>query len=241
MTGTPDHEHPVSTAAPTHPKADLADWNRGLNRTHAMAGMRARAGRIVNGIEARRRKLVVERVLRHAPQTVADVGCEDGWIAEGYVDGVSHLTLVDLDPDVLAASPLGARPNVSTLRADATDAAALHAGLGARALDMIVLSALLEHLPAPAAALRALAPSLRPGGRFVIYLPADGPILFAKSVLKRTGLGGLIRGLSLEPAPGHLHRFTRRDVARLVRPFGEIEELTFDPVCLGYLCVVRKA
>ncbi len=230
----------VSTSATTLPQTDLTDWNRELNRTHAMAAMRARAGRVVNGIEARRRRLVVDRVLRHAPRAVVDVGCEDGWIAEGYVDQIGALTLVDLDTDVLAGSTLAANTHVRMLTADATDASALRAGLGHDAADMIVLSALLEHLPRPETALHALAPVLRSGGRFVIYLPADGPILFAKAVLKHSRLGSLIRGLSLEPAPGHLHRFTRRHVARLVRPFGEVEELTFDPVCLGYLCAVRK-
>ncbi len=228
----------MSASAPT---ADFATRNRELNKTHAMAAMRARAGRIVSGIEQRRRRLVADRVRRLAPGVVVDIGCEDGWIAEAYVQHVGRLILADLDADVLANSPLHGHPKVHTLVADALQPDALQTELGARGADVIVLSALLEHLPDPHAALAALAPQLAPGGRFVIYLPADGPILFAKALLKRSRLGGLVRGLSLEPAPGHLHRFTRRDVARLLRPHGVIEELCFDPVCLGYLAVVRRA
>lgn len=230
--------HAVSASAPA---PDLVVRTRELNQTHAMATMRARAGRIVNGIENRRRRLVAERVRRLEPEVVVDIGCEDGWIAGGYVDAVRRLVLADLDAQVLAAAALRDHPKVTTVVADALDPAALQDELGTRGADVIVLSALLEHLPQPDAALRALSALLAPGGRFVIYLPADGPILLAKSLLKRAHLGNLVRGLSLEPAPGHLHRFTRRDVARLLQPFGTLEELTFDPVCLGYLAVVRRA
>lgn len=242
-----DAQAPEATPAPG---SDLQAWNQALNQTHTMAAMRARAGRIVTAIEDRRRRLVVERVLRHRPEIVVDVGCEDGWIAEGYVAGVhaqaaGRVVLADLDPDVLARTVLGRHPSVDTVVTDATAPDALKAHLGPRGADVIVLSALLEHLPDPAAALRALAPLRAPGGRFVIYLPADGPILFAKRVLKATRLGQLVRGLSLEPAPGHLHQFARKDVARLLGVLTQqgdiVEEIVFDPACLGYIAVVRRA
>lgn len=214
-----------------------------------MSQMRARAGIVVNRIEARRRGLVAERVCRLRPKVVADVGCEDGWIAESYVDAVARLFLCDLDPRVLEGSALLERPHVRALACDALAPAPLAEALLSETLlaeegspggaDIIVLSALLEHLPEPHLALAALRPLLAPGGRFVVYLPADGPILLAKRVLKHARLGGLIRGLSLEPAPGHLHCFARRDVVRLLRPHGQIEEITFDPLCLGYIAVVR--
>jgi SAM-dependent methyltransferase len=225
------------------PPADLAAWNRRLNETHAMAAMRARAGLLVRAIEGRRRRLVARRVRAGPHARVVDVGCEDGWVAAGYAEGVERLTLVDLDPQVLARSPLRGRPGVSLLVADATDPAALRAGLGGDAPDVVVLSALLEHLPAPRRALAAVLGLLGARGRVVIYVPADRPILFAKGLLKRTGLWRLVRGLSLEPAPGHLHRFDRRRLARLLAPFGRILELTFDPLTVGYVAVlaVRRA
>lgn len=230
----------VSASAPP---ADLVAWNRALNQTHAMASMRSRGGRLVTAIEARRRRRVCAAVLHGAPRVVVDVGCEDGWIAQGYADQVERVVLADLDAEVLARGPLHDHPRVETVVADATAPAALAARLEGRGADVIVLSALLEHLPEPGAALRALFPLLAPGGRLVVYLPADGPILFAKRVLRTTRLGPLVRGLSLDPAPGHLHRFGRRDVARLLaglpRGAAVLASLTFDPVCLGYLAVVR--
>lgn len=247
MTAWADHSG-VSASATSTPErataepdsAELRAWNEALNRTHAMNAWRARSGRVVRTIEARRRRLVSEAVLRSAPRRVVDVGCEDGWIAEGYVEHVEHLFLADIDRHVLAACPLSEQDNVSTVVTDATQPTELAAALGDGGADVIVLSALLEHLPEPELALAGLAPLLGDGGRFVIYVPADGPILFVKRVLRATRLGHLIKGLSLDPAPGHLHVFDRRAFSRLIAPYGEIESLTFDPLCLGYLAVVRR-
>lgn len=243
---TPWEEHDPPMPAPSAPvreaaaPIDLPAWNRRLNRTHAMAAMRARAGRIVRGIEARRRRLVARRVRRLRPRTVVDAGCEDGWIAAAYADHVERLVMLDVDPQVLAATPLAGRPGVRTEVADVTRPDAVRGALHGTQADVVVLSALLEHLPRPADALASLGGVLRGGGHFVVYLPADGPILLAKALLRTSRLGGLVRGLSLDPAPGHLHRFKRRDVRRLLAPAGRIEELTFDPLCLGYLAVVRS-
>ncbi|MDJ0975567.1 MAG: methyltransferase domain-containing protein [Planctomycetota bacterium] len=233
------------SVATTHPPApdlatpDLTAWNETLNRTHAMGAWRARAGRVVRAIEDRRKRLVVDAVQRLRPAVVVDVGCEDGWIADGYASSVERLVLVDIDRHVLDACPLASRDNVSTVVSDVTAPDALATALGDRGADLIVLSALLEHLPQPDHALRALAPLLARDGRFLIYVPADRPILFLKRVLKATRIGSLVKGLSLEPAPGHLHVFDRRALARLLAPHGEIESLSFDPVCLGYLAVLR--
>lgn len=205
-----------------------------------MARMRERAGRIVLAIEARRRRLIAGWIRRLRPRVVFDVGCEDGWIAQHYVERVESLVLVDLDPATLAASALAAHPSVRTAVADATDAADLERAFGTCRADVIVLSALLEHLPRPADTLVALRAFLAPGGRFLVYLPADAPILLAKRVLSWSRLAGLVRGLSLEPAPGHLHDFDRRGVARLAARGGRLEMLSFDPLCLGYLAVVRR-
>jgi SAM-dependent methyltransferase len=105
--------------------------------------------------------------------------------------------------------------------------------------DAVVLSAVLEHLARPRAALAAWAAALRPGGRIVVFVPADRPILLAKRVLRATRLGGLVRGLSLDPAPGHVRVFDRRSLARLLIPLGSVEGIRFDPAVLGYAAVVR--
>jgi SAM-dependent methyltransferase len=136
---------------------------------------------------------------------------------------------------------VASRPNVETVVADALAPAAIERAVGRGGADVVLLAALLEHLLDPGAALAALRPLLRPGGRFVVYVPADGPILLAKRVLRATGTGRWIRGLSLEPAPGHVQRFDRRSLGDLLRPHGRVEEIAFDPLCLGYHAVVRRA
>ena len=205
--------------------------------------MRARAGWVVRSIEGRRRRLVVDAVRRAAGARadrarVLDIGCEDGWIAEGYVDRVGETILCDLDARRLRESPLAQHPRVSILEDDALAPVHLARVLGSAGADVIVLSALLEHLPEPPRALEALQHHLAADGRFVIYLPADGPILFLKRVLKATRLGRLIKGLPLEPAPGHLHIFDRAATRALLAPFGTVTHLHFDPVCLGYVAIV---
>jgi SAM-dependent methyltransferase len=215
--------------------AALSAWNATLNRTHDMAGLRARGGGVVRAVEERRRRLVASRVLRAHPGVVADVGCEDGWIAEAYAASVSETILVDCDPAVLARAAARGLPRSRTRVGEATDPACLPRA----SVDVLVLSAVLEHLPRPAEALRALCPAVRPGGRVVAYVPADRPILLAKGILRRTGLARLARGVSLDPAPGHLITFDRASFAALLRPFGALLELTFDPGTLGYVGVLR--
>lgn len=213
--------------------AEAAAWNR----THSMGGMRQRGGMVVTAIEERRRRLVARTVLRSRPERVVDVGCEDGWVAEAYAPHVTEAVLVDVDPAMLAAAEAKRIANARTLVADAAGQVPLPEG----SADVLLLCAILEHLSDPAAALSAWARVVRPGGRVVAYVPADGPILFAKRVLRATRLGGLVRGLSLEPAPGHVQRFDRRSFTALLARVGRVEEVRFDPICLGYLGSVGVA
>ncbi len=234
-------QHPIVDVAtlPSAPPADLKAWNATLNETHAMASLRDEGGLVVRRLEERRRRLIVAAVRSLRPERLIDVGCEDGWLAESYAPYVAEVVLSDIDAAMLRKSRVAERPGVRVIEADATQPAPLIEQLGDGWADVVLLSALLEHLPDPHAALRALRSSLFPRGKLVVYLPADRPILFLKGVLKRTRLGGLIKGLSLEPAPGHLHTFSRKQVVRLLQPYGTLTTLHFDPLCLGYLAVVR--
>lgn len=243
MTASPDPRR-VSAASPLPvDPVDLASWNRGLNREHAMAGLRARGGRIVRAIEDRRRRLVAACVGAGPQGRAVDAGCEDGWMTAAWAAGCESLVLLDVDPQPLAdaARSLAPLTHVRTAALDVTDPAAVAACLPTSSFDVVVVSALLEHVPEPDRVLEALMPALAPGGRLVAYVPADGPILAAKRVLKSTRLGFLVKGLPLDPAPGHLHRFDRRSFARLLGRHGVVTRIGFDPAVLGYLGVVRRA
>lgn len=206
-----------------------------LNRTHDMAGFRARGGAVVRAVEARRRALVADRVRRLRPRVVVDVGAEDGWIAEAYAAHVGRTVLVDLDPAVLARAAARGLPRTTWVVGDARGPAPLPDGCA----DVVVLSAVLEHVPVPAGVLAAWARVLVPGGHVVVFVPADGPILCAKRVLGATGLHRLVPGVSLAPAPGHVVTFDRTRLARLLIPFGAVEEIGFDPGVLGYTALLR--
>ena len=218
-----------------------------LNRTHDKAGLRSRGGIVVRSIEDRRRELVVARVRRALSLlasgsplrsgVVADVGCEDGWIARGYAEQAAQTILVDVDPRMLARACESSIPRCRTVVADA----AFEGAVAPSSVDVVVLSAILEHVRDPKAVLAAWAPALSDGGRFVVYVPADRPILALKRVLRATRLGFLVRGVSLDPAPGHVRTFSRRSLVRLLKPFGVLEELEFDPAVLGYAATVRVA
>jgi SAM-dependent methyltransferase len=226
---------PTSRTAPgssSPTAASVAAWNR----THDMAGLRARGGAVVRAVEARRRRLVAERVLRLRPRLVVDVGSEDGWIAEAYASGVGETVLVDLDPAMLERAAARGLARTRCVVGDATGPAVV----APRSIDVVVLSAVLEHVARPADVLRAWAPALVPGGRFVIFVPADRPILVAKKILGSTGLHRVVSGLSLAPAPGHVVTFDRRSLARLLNPFGVVEGLDFDPLVLGYIATLRS-
>lgn len=208
-----------------------------------MAQLRARGGRIVRAIEHRRRRLVADRVLAGPHARALDVGCEDGWMTQAWAGACTSVVLVDVDPvplETAARALASTGASVRTVVADVTDTAAIAACLPAASLDVVVLSALLEHLPDPDLALAALGPVLAPGGRIVVFVPADGPILAAKRVLKTARLGRLVKGLPLEPAPGHLQRFDRQSLTRLLRRYGRVSEISFDPLVLGYVGVVRR-
>lgn len=232
---------PLPAAAPAAPvpaperAASDAELVARLNATHDMAGFRSRGGPVVRAIEARRRRLVADRVLRALPGTVVDVGCEDGWIAEAYAFRADRTVLVDLDPAMLARAQARDLPRTTTCVGDATGPATCPDA----SAQVVVLSAVLEHLERPQQALAAWAPVLVRGGRFVVFVPADRPILCAKGVLAKTGLWRLVPGISLSPAPGHVRTFRRTDLVRLLRPFGVIEDLEFDPAVLGYAASVR--
>jgi SAM-dependent methyltransferase len=206
-----------------------------------MAGLRSRGGIVVRTIEERRKDLVaarVRRVLTLVPSgpcsgVVADVGCEDGWIAQAYAAHAGETILVDVDPAVLGRAT--AIPRCRTVVADA----ATRDAVPRASVDVVVLSAILEHVVDPGAVLAAWAPALREGGRFVVYVPADRPILALKRVLRVARLAFLVRGVSLDPAPGHVRTFSRRSLVRLLKPFGVLEEVEFDPAVLGYAATVR--
>ncbi len=114
----------------------------------------------------RSHQLVVELV--PAGATVLDVGCAGGYLAaELLAHGAVAVDGLELDPDDAEA----ARAVCRTVFEGSIEDAGVAAVVPAAAYDAIVLADVLEHLRAPEAALLALVPKLRQGGRIVVSVP----------------------------------------------------------------------
>lgn len=172
----------------------VAAWNRALNRRYGMGNLTGHTSRLVRWIEARRRREIARLASSRPFERAADLGAEDGSLSELWRGAGRFTLLLDVDPAPLARS---GRAGV------VADAGRLPFAAGS--FDLVVLSALLEHLLDPAAAVAECARILRPGGRLVAYVPWDGAVVPLKRFARRIGfgLGPLHEGM----APGHLRRF----------------------------------
>ena len=204
----------------------VAAWNRALNRRFGMQNLRAHPNRIVRWIEARRRRRVAAMVPAGFDRAI-DVGAEDGSLATLWRSKGRFTLLLDVDPGMLRdAAGAGA----------VADAVALP--LADASVDVIVLSAVLEHLLEPERAVAESLRVLRPGGRLVIYVPWDRAAIALKRWARRIGVG--LGKLSEGSAPGHLRTFDRRSLSRLLANAGPDVRTSFDPFSLGYYAEVRR-
>lgn len=78
----------------------------------------------------------------------------------------------------------------------------------------ILMFDVLEHLAEPRLALAEIRRTLMPGGLFHLYVPCEGELLSLSGVLMRLGWKGK------EKFAGHIQRFTRSDLERLLRAQG---------------------
>jgi len=200
----------------------VAAWNRALNRRYGMENLRAHPNRLVRWIEARRRRKIAALV---PPFTRAlDLGAEDGSLARSWADKGETVVLLDVDPEALRG---GDAAGACAVAADAG-----RIPLAAGCLDVVVLSAILEHVVDPAATLTECVRVLRPGGRLVAYVPWDRAVVGAKRWAKRFrfGFGKLHDGL----APGHLRVFDRKSLRALFAGVATDVRIRLDPASFGY-------
>jgi SAM-dependent methyltransferase len=197
----------------------VAAWNRALNRRFGMENLRRHPNPLVRRIEARRRARIASLVPRF--DRAVDLGAEDGSLAAAWRDRGRFVLLLDLD-----ASMLG-RAGATAVAADAS-ALPLKAG----SFDVVVCSALLEHVVDPAATVAESARVLRPGGRLVAYVPWDAAVVRLKRWARRLRLplGPLHEG----PAPGHLRVLDRTRLRQLFAPVARRLRVRLDPLSLGY-------
>jgi len=166
------------------------------------------------------------------PQSVLDVGCGRGdflaWLAAR--DPALRREGIELDPqraDAARARDPGARIHTG-------DALASLAGV-AGSFDLITLWDVFEHVPAPAALLRALAGKLSPAGALYVQTIHGESLLPALGRLAHRLSGGRLRGpVRRTHEAHHVVFFTRASLERAARGAGlRIEELWWGRLARG--------
>jgi len=195
----------------------VAAWNRALNRRYAMENLREHPNAVVRRIEARRRARIAAAVPRF--DRALDLGAEDGSLTRSWAAKGRFTLMLDIDPAMLRDGT-GVTADAGFLPvADAS-------------FDVVVLSAILEHVVDPVATIRESARVLRPGGRVVAYVPWDRAVVRMKKWVRRFGFG--LGKLHDDIAPGHLRTFDRARLRRLFEPVASSMRISLDPLSFGY-------
>lgn len=202
----------------------VAKWNRALNRRYGMENLRSHGNPVVRRIERRRRRSLAALVPPF--DRALDLGAEDGTLAAEWRGKGRFTLLLDLDAAMLRK---GGAPGAA--------ADAMRLPVKSRSFDVVVLSAILEHVLEPRDAVAEAARVLRPGGTLVAYVPWDAAVVWLKRWARRLGLrlGALAEG----QAPGHLRTFDRANLRGLFGPFAREVRVRRDPLSLGYYVEAR--
>lgn len=163
-----------------------------------------------------------------AGQRVLDVGCGGGLLAEGMARRGARVTGIDLADAALTVARLHALEGgieVEYRHATAEQVAEELPG----AFDLVTCLEMLEHVPAPAAVVAALAQLVRPGGQVICSTLNRTPKAFALGIV---GAEYLLR--LLPPGTHEYARFIKpSELARFGREAGlELIDLTgidYDP------------
>jgi SAM-dependent methyltransferase len=198
----------------------VAAWNRALNRRYGMENLRVHRNPLVRWIERRRRARLAAMVPEF--DRALDLGAEDGSLAAEWRGKGRFVVLLDLD-----ASMLRRGGGSGAVAADAQ-----RLPLKARAFDVVVLSAILEHVVDPRAAVEEGARVVRPGGRLIAYVPWDRAVVSLKRWVRRRGMG--LGPLADGQAPGHLRTFDRARIEAIFAPVAKELRVALDPLSFGY-------
>jgi SAM-dependent methyltransferase len=202
----------------------VAAWNRALNRRYGMENLRGHGSPLVRWIERRRRRTLAAMVPPF--DRAVDLGAEDGSLTALWRDRGRFTVLLDLDATMLRR---GGAPGA------VADAQRLP--LKSRSFDVVVLSAILEHLVDPADAVAQGARVLKPGGLLLAYVPWDRAVVRMKGIVRR--LGGGLGPLAPGQAPGHLRTFDKERLRRLFAPVARELRIRLDPLSFGYYVEAR--
>jgi SAM-dependent methyltransferase len=144
---------------------------------------------------------------------VLDAGCGFATTSREIQQLGNHVTGIEAS---LAAASVASQRLTRIVTADLTDFPAVSAAIGEERFDVVIFADVLEHLPAPADALRRYQQFLRPGGSVIVSLPNVAlwsvrfSLILGRWEYQETGV--------LDRT--HLRFFTRRSARMLLREAG---------------------
>ncbi len=124
----------------------------------------------------------IERAAALSDMRVLDVGCGGGILSEAMASLGAHVLGIDLSQAVLDVAELHALEGKLAIQYRAIAAEEL-AAAQPNSFDLVTCMEMLEHVPDPAATLRALARLVRPGGDVIISTLNRKPLAFAVAII----------------------------------------------------------
>ncbi|MBZ9568426.1 MULTISPECIES: bifunctional 2-polyprenyl-6-hydroxyphenol methylase/3-demethylubiquinol 3-O-methyltransferase UbiG [Modicisalibacter] len=173
-----------------------------------------------------------------AGKTVIDVGCGGGILSEAMAHRGATVTGIDLGEAPLAVARLHQQESgveVDYRHASAEEMAQAHPG----AFDIVTCLEMLEHVPDPAAVVRACATLVRPGGHVFFSTINRNPKAYAFAILGAEYVLGLLPKGTHEYRkfirPSELSNWCRATGLRIREQSG----LTYNPVTRRYRLAPR--
>jgi len=194
----------------------------GLDRTEFEAALRAL--RLANYARILRR---LERLVALPGRTLLDVGCSSGWFLE--LAARAGMECYGIEPDTFFYERLRDTPLPGASIGQGYFPRDVPADWGP--FEIISFHDVFEHLPDPAAVMRAVRERLVPGGLLVLSLPvADGFVFRLARFLRGVGMAApLARAFQVNYPYPHLFYFTRRSIRVLAERSG-FELVVLEPL-----------
>ena len=205
-------------------EVDIFEWNRLLNENQPMSLLESHPNPLVRRKENHRRCSFVNFAGDLSGKTVADVGCEEGHLAELVAGSCAKLHCIDIDADVLgrARQRLAGADNVEFIASDVRKIE-----LPDNSVDVCLASEILEHLPRPEEGIDELVRITKPGGRIVLSVPNEKLVLSIKKMARLVGMGRSLGRLSGGIAVGHVQVFSKRKIRELCEGRVRLESVRY--------------